>query len=307
MPNWAGSSWYYLRYCDAQNNKALADRKKLDYWLPVDLYYGGMEHTTLHLLYSRFWHKFLFDLGVVPGTEPYARRVAHGLILGPDGQKMSKSRGNVINPDDIIKKFGADSLRAYIMFIGPYDQESIWSMNGLKGVHRFLNRVWGNQSKVSDIEDSDKLRIKLNQTIAGVTEDLDHFQFNTVISKLMELNNAIEKAGKISKKSWQKFLALLYPAMPHIAEELWEKSGAEGLIENQSWPKTDKKYLITPKITIAVQINGKTRDTVEISTEAAQADAESAAKTEKIKNLIGSGKIAKVIYVSGRIINFVLE
>jgi leucyl-tRNA synthetase len=220
---------------------------------------------------------------------------------------MSKSRGNVINPDDIIKKFGADSLRAYIMFIGPYDQESIWSMNGLKGVHRFLNRVWGNQSKVSDIEDSDKLRIKLNQTIAGVTEDLDHFQFNTVISKLMELNNAIEKAGKISKKSWQKFLALLYPAMPHIAEELWEKSGAEGLIENQSWPKTDKKYLITPKITIAVQINGKTRDTVEISTEAAQADAESAAKTEKIKNLIGSGKIAKVIYVSGRIINFVLE
>jgi len=307
MPNWAGSSWYYLRYCDAQNNKALADRKKLDYWLPVDLYYGGMEHTTLHLLYSRFWHKFLFDLGVVPGTEPYARRVAHGLILGPDGQKMSKSRGNVINPDDIIKKFGADSLRAYIMFIGPYDQESIWSMNGLKGVHRFLNRVWGNQSKVSDIEDSDKLIIKLNQTIAGVTEDLDHFQFNTVISKLMELNNAIEKAGKISKKSWQKFLALLYPAMPHIAEELWEKSGAEGLIENQSWPKTDKKYLITPKITIAVQINGKTRDTVEISTEAAQADAESAAKTEKIKNLIGSGKIAKVIYVSGRIINFVLE
>jgi len=307
MPNWAGSSWYFLRYCSPQEKKALAAPETLDYWLPVDLYNGGMEHTTLHLLYSRFWHKFLFDLKVVPNLEPYQKRIAHGIILGPDNQKMSKSRGNVINPDEMVKQFGADTLRAYIMFIGPYDGDSAWSMNGIQGVFRFLKRVWNNFEKVSDQADSEKILIKLNQTIAGVTTDLETFQMNTVLPKLMELNNLIEKNGTISKESYKIFLQLLYPACPHITEELWQKAGFDGLLEDYDWPKANEKYLIAEKITIAIQINGKTRDTIEINATAAQNDVEAAAKTEKITSQIAGMEIVKVIYVAGRIVNFVVK
>ena len=307
MPNWAGSSWYFLRYTDPENNKALAAPQKLDYWLPVDLYNGGTEHTTLHLLYSRFWHKFLFDLKVVPTLEPYQKRITHGFVLGPDNQKMSKSRGNVINPDEMVKQFGADTLRAYIMFIGPFDADSVWNMNGIKGVFRFLNRVWANTEKVADKADTDELLIKLNQTVAGVSEDLETFQLNTVISKLMEFNNAIEKAGFVSKDSFKTFLKILSPVTPHIAEELWEKIGGEGHIYEQGWPKADEKYLMAPKITIAVQVNGKTRDMIEVASGESQEKVETAAQTTKVKNIIADKKITKVIYVSGKVVNFVLE
>ena len=307
MPNWAGSSWYYLKYIDPANNKEIADQKKMDYWLPVDIYNGGMEHTTLHLLYSRFWHKFLYDLKVAPTPEPYAKRIAHGIILGPDRQKMSKSRGNVINPDEMIEQFGADTLRAYIMFIGPYNQESAWNMAGIRGVFRFLNRVWKNGELVQDKKDDDELLIKLNQAIKGVTEDLESYQLNTIISKLMEFNNLIEKKKSISKESFRIFLKLLYPACPHIAEELWEKSSFEGTIEKQDWPIADKNYLIGNKITIVIQIDGKLRDTIEVEKDTSEEKIKELAKTEKINSIIRDNKIKNTIYVPGKIVNFVVE
>jgi len=307
MPNWAGSSWYFLRYCDPTNTNSIADNNKLKYWMPVDLYNGGMEHTTLHLLYSRFWHKFLFDLGVAPGAEPYAKRIAHGIILGPDGQKMSKSKGNAINPDEMVEKFGADTLRAYIMFIGPYDQESAWNIAGIQGVHRFLKRAWANQSLVKDIKDTDTLLVKLNQTIKGVTEDLETFQMNTVVSKLMELSNTIEKEKSVSKDSFKIFLQLLYPACPHITSELWEKVIGADNINNSNWPKPDDKYLVADAIEIAVQINGKTRQIITVKADASQGEVENQAKeNQKIKNDLGDNKVKKVVFVAGRIINFVI-
>lgn len=308
MPNWAGSSWYYLRYCDPHSRKQLADSRNLKYWLPVDLYNGGMEHTTLHLLYSRFWHKFLYDLGTVPTAEPYQKRVTHGIILGPDGQKMSKSKGNVINPDEIVKQFGADTLRVYIMFIGPYEQESAWSTAGVQGVCRFLKRVWANRTKVKDTKDTAELLVKLNQTIKGITEDLETFQLNTVISKLMEFNNIIEKVGTISKESFGKFLMLLYPVAPHLAEELWFQLKFDHKIENQVWPKADEKYLIGSQITIVIQINGKVRDKIEVASDAGENEiVQLAQNTPKIKAVIGQQKIIKTIYITGRLVNFVIK
>ncbi len=352
MPNWAGSSWYYLAYAmlgnlekissgvipreslsgsspargevgwggsmrdlELLNNKDSGSqatgrndnlfsksKDELKYWTPVDIYNGGMEHTTLHLLYSRFWHKFLFDLGVVPTAEPYAKRIAHGIILGPDGRKMSKSFGNVINPDEIVKQFGADTLRAYIMFIGPYDQESAWSTAGVQGVHRFLNRVWRNSEKVFDGNDSKELLIKLNQTIAGVTSDLENFRMNTVVSKLMEMNNMIEQTGKISKESWQKFLLLLSPVAPHIAAELFD-----GNILNQTWPQADEKYLSAEKITIVVQINGKVRDRIEVDAEISDEELKQAAlNSAKVKELTSGKEIKKVIVVPMKLVSIVL-
>lgn len=307
MPNWAGSSWYYLRYCDPNNDNQFASTDKLKYWTPVDIYNGGNEHTTLHLLYSRFWHKFLYDLDVVPTSEPYKKRITHGIILGPDGQKMSKSKGNIINPDDIVEKFGADTLRAYIMFIGPYDQESAWSTAGIQGVYRFLNRVWNNSKLVSNKDDSKELLVKLNQTINGITSDIESFSGNTVISKLMELNNMIEKEGSISKTSYKTFLKLLFPVAPHIASELWEATNIDGKIDTD-WPKVDEKYLIADTITIAVQINGKTRNLINIGNNLCQTDIEEMAKKEvNIKNQLEGKNIKKVIYVAGRIVNFVLK
>lgn len=309
MPNWAGSSWYFLRYCDPHNNQQLADDKKLDYWMPVDLYNGGMEHTTLHLLYSRFWHKFLFDLGVVSASEPYAKRIAHGIILGPDGRKMSKSFGNVINPDDIASEYGADTLRAYVMFIGPYDQESAWSKAGVQGVFRFLKRVWiGTDIVKNDIEDSKELLIKLNQTIDGVSDDLENFRLNTYIAKLMELNNLIEKVGFISKGSYQKFMALLFPAVPHIASEIWESLSFEGRIELSSWPEVDKRYLVAESIEVVVQINGKVRGRLAIKPGLSDDELKSMVlDDEKIKSQIKEKEITKTIIVPDKLISIVVK
>jgi len=342
MPNWAGSSWYFIAYAmKVEGRKWKVDsgnifehsEDKLKHWLPIDIYNGGMEHTTLHLLYSRFWHKFLHDLGAVPTSEPYAKRIAHGIILGPDGRKMSKSFGNVINPDDIVKQFGADTLRAYIMFIGPYDQESAWSTAGVQGVSRFLKRVWNNQTKVSRIEphptspsrltqpllgqersdskgeentDSKELLIKLNQTIAGVTQDLENFRMNTVISKLMELNNTIEKVDHISIESFSVFLRLLFVACPHIASELWENTGLSGNIYDQKWPEADKKYLIADEIEIVVQVNGKIKDKLKVPADISDSDLKtSALASDKIKTILSGKQVTKTIIVPGKLVSIV--
>jgi leucyl-tRNA synthetase len=309
MPNWAGSSWYFLRYCDPRNDKNLAAEDKLKYWTPVDLYNGGMEHTTLHLLYSRFWHKFLYDLGVVPTSEPYAKRIAHGIILGPDGRKMSKSFGNVINPDDIAKEYGADTLRAYIMFIGPYDQESAWSRAGVAGVFRFLKRVWSNNDKVKgDSVDKRELLVKLNQTIAGITDDLESFHLNTYIAKLMEFNNLIERVGEISVESYKKFLVLLFPAAPHITSEVWGQLGYEGTIEQQDWPKADERYLVAEKTEIVVQINGKVRDKILVDSDISDKQMEEVAMaSEKITSMIQGKKVTKVIVIPKKLVSVVTE
>jgi leucyl-tRNA synthetase len=308
MPNWAGSSWYFLRYTDPKNPNTIADMKNLKYWTPVDLYNGGAEHITLHLLYSRFWHKFLFDLGAVPTTEPYQKRIVRGIILGPDGQKMSKSKGNVINPDDMIKKFGADTLRAYIMFIGPYDQSSAWSMSGIMGVYRFLKKLWANFDRVQDITDSEEILVKLNQTINSITSDLESYHSNTIISALMEMNNLIDKTGSISKSSMKTLLQLLYPVCPHIASEMWETLGEKDNINLSIWPKVNEKYLVANEIDLAISINGKTRSVIKIKSNAAENEVIDLAKAdEKIKVLIDGKNIVKTVYVTGRILNFVIE
>lgn len=315
MPNWAGSSWYYMAYAIAKSLKQKAksniftdNNKELDYWMPVDLYNGGMEHTTLHLLYSRFWHKFLYDLGVVPTLEPYAKRIAHGIILGPDGRKMSKSFGNVINPDDIVRDYGADTLRAYVMFIGPYDQESAWSTAGVQGVHRFLKRVWKNQSLVTkDDNDSAELLVKLNQTIVGVTDDIESFSFNTVVSKLMELNNLIEKIGSISQKSYKKFLCLLSPVAPHIASEIYASFEQDSLNENE-WPVADKKCLVSDEIEIVAQINGKVRDKITVKSDIDDEKLkETVLKSARISKLIADKEIVKVIVVPKKLVSIVTK
>ncbi len=308
MPNWAGSSWYFLRYCDPENKAQLAATDKLEYWTPVDIYNGGMEHTTLHLLYSRFWHKFLHDLNIAPTSEPYAKRIAHGIILGPDGRKMSKSFGNVINPDDIASEYGADTLRAYIMFIGPYDQESAWSTAGVQGVFRFLKRVWANIEKLDSAEDSKELLIKLNQTIVGISEDIEGFRFNTYIAKLMELNNAIEKAGKISKESYSKFMLLLYPAAPHIASELWAMIENKDSIEMHDWPKADPEYLIADNVEIVIQINGKVRDKLTVSSGISDEELKKTAlDSDKIKQLIEGKEVIKTIIIPKKLVSIVVK
>jgi leucyl-tRNA synthetase len=320
MPNWAGSSWYFLAYTLKNSSWQLAagDKNKnifdlganeLNHWMSVDLYNGGMEHTTLHLLYSRFWNKFLFDLGVVPTTEPYQKRIAHGIILGPDGRKMSKSFGNVINPDDIVKQYGADTTRAYIMFIGPYDAESAWSTAGVAGVSRFLTRVWNNFAKMKDgAKDSKELLIKINQTINGITHDLENFQMNTVVSKLMELNNAIEKAGTISQESYDKFIQLLFPVAPHLASELWDKCGHQSAIYDQKWPEADKNYLIADEIEVVVQINGKIRDKISVSSGIDDEDLKKAAlESSKINDLLAGRKIVKTIVVPKKLVSLVVK
>ncbi|MFA6963670.1 MAG: leucine--tRNA ligase [Patescibacteria group bacterium] len=308
MPNWAGSSWYFLRYTDPKNDNELASESKLKYWTPVDIYNGGMEHTTLHLLYSRFWHKFLFDLGAVPTAEPYAKRIAHGIILGPDGRKMSKSFGNVINPDEIVKQFGADTLRMYIAFIGPYDQESAWNMAGVQGVSRFLNRVWKNVEKIDDKDDDKELLIKLNQTIQGVSEDFESFRLNTSVAKLMEFNNLFEKIGHIRKDSYQKFLQILYPLAPHIASELWETAGLSDSIVNSAWPEADTKYLVADTIEIVIQVNGKVRDKLSVSSDISDDELKkSALNSPKIVEIIGDSEIAKVIVIAKKLVSVVTK
>jgi len=321
MPNWAGSSWYFLAYTLSKKLKAVPTsrqvkskngnifkdgKNELDYWMPVNFYDGGMEHTTLHLLYSRFWHKFLYDLHEVEDAEPYAKRGAHGMILGPDGQKMSKSKGNVINPDDIAKELGADTLRAYIMFIGPYDQESAWNTSGVQGVHRFLKRVWNNVDKITSADDDKELLIKLNQTIQGVEEDYDHFRLNTVISKLMEFNNTLEKVGHISRESFEKYLILLHTAAPHIASELWQICGNTEHIFQRDWVTVDKQYLLADEITVVFQVNGKVRDKMNVSTNILDSDLkQKALSSEKVIEHISGKEIVKVIVIPGKLVSIV--
>ncbi len=309
MPQWAGSSWYFLRYIDPNNNDQLASDQALDYWMPVDWYNGGMEHTTLHLLYSRFWHKFLYDLGVVNGPEPYAKRTSHGMILGDNNEKMSKSRGNVVNPDDIVRDFGADTLRTYEMFIGDFEKSVPWSENGVKGCKRFLDRVWRLQEIVVDGDEySQELESSMHKTIKKVSEDFESLKFNTGIAALMALINEFNSLGKISKKDLETFLVLLNPVAPHITEELWEIHGLEGRLHETSWPKYDEEKTKDEVIEMPIQINGKVRGKVVVNiTDTQDIVREKALKDEGVAKFIGDKTIVKEIFVMGKIYNIVVK
>lgn len=306
MPQWAGSSWYYLRYTDPKNESCLASPEALKYWLPVDWYNGGMEHTTLHLLYSRFWHHFLYDQGSVPTEEPYRKRTSHGLILGEDGEKMSKSRGNVVNPDELVDAYGADSLRTYEMFIGAFEQHAAWSTEGLKGCRRFLERVWKLGDMLQDGEAySPELETKMHQTIKKVSNDFETLKYNTGIAALMALVNEFYRVKRITKGEFRTFLLLLNPVAPHITEELWETAGFAGHCYHQSWPVFDEAKTVEDVIELAIQVNGKMRGTVKVAR-----DAEKEAVLAAAKEALGdklSGTLLKEVYVPGRIVNFVVK
>ena len=306
MPQWAGSSWYFLRYCDPHNDEALASPEALKYWMPVDWYNGGMEHTTLHLLYSRFWHKFLFDEKVVPCSEPYQKRTSHGMILGENGEKMSKSRGNVVNPDDIVRDYGADTLRTYEMFIGAFDLSASWSEDGVKGCRRFLERIWKLQDILVDGEEySSDLETKMHQTIKKVSNDFESLKYNTAIAAMMALLNDFTKKNAITKGEYKTLLVLLNPVAPHITEELWQIIGGEGYVYEQTWPKFDEDKTVENTVEIAVQINGKTKGTLAIGREDAKDEVIAKAK-ESIADKL-TGNIVKEIYVPGRIVNIVMK
>jgi len=316
MPNWAGSNWYFLRYLDPENDKSFADRKKIDYWMPVDLYNGGMEHTTLHLLYSRFIYKFLYDQKLVPGPEPYAKRTSHGVILAPDGRKMSKSFGNVINPDDIVAEYGADTLRMYEMFLAPFDQMVPWDERGVVGVKRFLDRLWkyysNSKVKIQKSEaqvksqnlDAERLIHKL---IKKITSDLHDMKFNTAVAAFMSTLNELENLQPTSY-NLQAYLKLLAPFAPHIAEELWKMMGNKDSIHQESWPEYDEKMIVEDTLKIVVQVNGKVRDAVETSATASESDIESLAlKSKKVQTHTAGKEIVKRIHVKGRLVNFVVK
>lgn len=306
MPQWAGSSWYFLRYTDPHNTETLASQEALKYWLPVDWYNGGMEHTTLHLLYSRFWHRFLYDQKVVPCPEPYQKRTSHGMILGENGEKMSKSRGNVVNPDDIVRDYGADTLRTYEMFIGAFDAAASWSEDGVKGCRRFLDRVWKLQDIMTDEEGfSKEFETKMHQTIKKVSFDYENLKYNTAIAQLMTMLNDFSKAGKITKGELKTYLILLNPVAPHITEEMWEAIGENGRVYQQTWPEYDEAKTVESTVEIAVQINGKTKSTINIAKDADK-DSVIAAAKEALGNRL-SGNIIKEIYVPGRIVNIVAK
>ncbi|MBR1874340.1 MAG: leucine--tRNA ligase [Eubacterium sp.] len=307
MPQWAGSSWYFLRYIDPKNDHAIADPEALKYWLPVDWYNGGMEHTTLHLLYSRFWHKFLYDEGVVPTPEPYQKRTSHGMILGENGEKMSKSRGNVVNPDDIVRDYGADTLRTYEMFIGAFDAAAAWSENGVKGCRRFLERVWKCAEMVTDETGiSEELETKVHQTIKKVSQDFETLKYNTAIAAMMELVNEFYKKGRVTRDEFKTLLILLNPVAPHITEELWEQLGEKDHIYEQSWPEFDEEKTKESVIEIGVQVNGKVRGTVSLPVDADK-DTALAAGREAVADKLEGKTIVKEIYVPGRILNIVVK
>jgi leucyl-tRNA synthetase len=309
MPQWAGSSWYFLRYMDPHNHTALASKEALKYWNRVDWYNGGMEHTTLHLLYSRFWHKFLYDIGVVPTSEPYAKRTSHGMILGEDGQKMSKSRGNVINPTDIVNQYGADTMRLYIMFIGDFEKAATWSSEAVKGCKRFLDRVWNlGERVINDNRGCTKENeASLHRTIKKVSEDIEAMKFNTAIAAMMALVNEFYEKG-LSKGDFTVLLKLLSPFAPHIAEELWELVSQEGLCCCQSWPEYDEKKMVEADKTIAIQINGKLRGTMVVPTDSSdEFVTEAALKEDKVKNLLENMELAKAIVVRNKLINLILK
>ena len=306
MPQWAGSSWYFLRYTDPHNKEALASKEALKYWLPVDWYNGGMEHTTLHLLYSRFWHRFLYDEKIVPCPEPYQKRTSHGMILGSNGEKMSKSRGNVVNPDDIVMDYGADTLRAYEMFIGAFDLSASWSEDGVKGCRRFLDRVWKLQDILVEGDSYSKdMETKMHQTIKKVSSDYENLKYNTAIAAMMSLINDFYKKNSINKAELKTLITLLNPVAPHITEELWSRLGLNGEIYKTSWPEFDELKTQESTIEIAVQINGKTKITVKVDADISKDDAVTVGKEALADKLTGS--IVKEIYVPGRIINIVMK
>ena len=306
MPQWAGSSWYFLRYIDPTNDQALASPEALKYWMPVDWYNGGMEHTTLHLLYSRIWHKFLYDQGVAPCPEPYQKRTSHGMILGSNGEKMSKSRGNVVNPDDIVNEFGADTLRTYEMFIGAFDAAAAWSDDGVKGCRRFLDRVWKLQDLVTEETGYSKaLETRMHQTIKKVSNDFENLKYNMGIAAMMALINDFSRAGKVTRDEYKTFLTLLNPVAPHITEELWELGGFDGRLYNASWPEYDEAKTVEDTVEIGVQINGKLRGTVRLARDASKEDALAMGKEAVADRL--TGNIVKEIYVPGKIINIVCK
>ena len=307
MPQWAGSSWYFLRYMDPHNDKELASKEALEYWSPVDWYNGGMEHTTLHLLYSRFWHKFLYDIGVVPTKEPYQKRTSHGMILGTNGEKMSKSKGNVINPDDIVNEFGADTFRVYEMFMGPFDQVAAWSMESIRGCGKFLDRVWNMQNMLVDGDSySTEAEKMMHKAIKKVSQDIEDMKFNTSVSTFMTMVNEFYKIGKINKAEFKTFLTLLNPFAPHITEELNKIAGFEADISTYSWPEYDEEKTVDDEITLPIQFNGKLKATITISV-----DEDESSVKEKVHNAIDSkldGKtIVKEIYVKNKIYNVVVK
>ena len=309
MPQWAGSSWYFLRYCYPHNDKALASPEALKYWTPVDWYNGGMEHTTLHLLYSRFWHKFLYDIGVVPTPEPYAKRTSHGMILGENGEKMSKSRGNVVNPDEIVRDYGADTMRVYEMFIGDFEKAAPWSQSSIKGCKRFLDKVWALSDKLTE---GDSYRAELesafHRTIKKVTEDIEGLKMNTAIAALMSLLNDIQGSGSINRAEFKTYLILLNPFAPHMTEELWQQAGFEGMLNEAEWPKYDEAKCADSTVEIAVQVNGKIKARISVAADISAPDAIAAAKADgAVAAAIDGKNIIKELYVPKKLVNIVVK
>ncbi len=309
MPQWAGSSWYFLRYIDPNNSEALADKKELEYWMPVDWYNGGMEHVTRHMIYSRFWHHFLHDIGVVPTAEPYAKRTAQGLILGPDGDKMSKSKGNVVDPLEVVDAYGADVLRVYILFMGDYEKATPWSENGVKGCKRFLDRVWSLQEVLDNSEDlSEDMTAPFHRTLKKVTEDIEAMKFNTAIAAMMTLLNQLSEKGSVTRGEWKLLLSMLNPFAPHITEEMWEAAGFEGMLATAPWPAYDEAKCAESTIEIAVQVNGKLRSRLTVAADVTAADAVAAAKAdEKTLPFIEGMQFVKELYVPGKLVNLVVK
>ena len=305
MPQWAGSSWYFLRYIDPNNDKALADYDKMKYWLPVDWYNGGMEHVTRHMIYSRFWHKFLYDIGEVPTSEPYAKRTAQGLILGPDGEKMSKSKGNVVDPLDVVNEFGADVLRVYILFMGEYGSAAPWSESSVKGCKRFLERVADLPGMVKN-ETNPKLEVSFHKMVKKVSQDIEDMKFNTAIATMMGLLNEINDAGSLTKEQLMTFIAVLCPFSPHLCEEIWEAEGGEGLCSLAPWPQYDESKTVDESVEIAVQVNGKVRGTVSLPVNCPKEEAIAAAK-QAVASAIEGKTVVKEIAVPNKIVNIVVR
>ena len=308
MPQWAGSSWYFLRYIDPKNDKVFADKEKLNYWLPVDWYNGGMEHVTRHLIYSRFWHKFLYDIGEVPTAEPYAKRSAQGLILGPDGQKMSKSRGNVVDPNDVVNEFGADTLRVYILFMGDYGMAAPWSESSMRGCKRFLDRVAELPSMIKGEGATPKLESLFHKTLKKVTLDIEEMKFNTAIAAMMTLLNSVYDNGSLTKDELKMLVQMLSPFAPHLCEEIWEQLGEEGLCSLSAWPLYDEAKTVDSTVEIVVQINGKVKSRLNIAADISAADAIAAAKADdKIAAEIAGKTVIKEIYVPKKLVNIVAK
>ncbi len=308
MPQWAGSSWYFLRYVDPHNTEAFADKSKLEYWMPVDWYNGGMEHVTRHMIYSRFWHRFLYDIGAVNTPEPYAKRTAQGLILGPDGDKMSKSKGNVVDPNDVVDEFGADVLRVYILFMGDYGSAAPWSDSSMRGCKRFLDRVAGLLDMAKGSGATPKLEVAFNKTIKKVSEDIEEMKFNTAIAAMMSLVNDIYDAGTLTLDELKSFIGILCPFAPHLCEEMWSELGESALLSVSAWPTWDEAKTVDSVIEIGVQINGKFRGTVSVPADASKDEVAAIVKADaKIASQIEGKTIVKEIVVPGKIANIIVK